>query len=199
MANEAAWKLAAYRNLVRFSELPIEQRLEVTHRYDFYWGFYFISFATFNAAAAFLLVAAFCSVLSFTFYAPLIRQRLWFALFLSSGIGSLILGTIGRKMLFTGVIATRTNVRYHRLYRWVDFAYSFTLGPLSAATTVLLRYVVLFLCSLSSLARLDQPLILPELSALGLDVWEPGFAVGEPTTTYNHAQTLGFSYELWDA
>ena len=27
-----------------------------------------------------------------------------------------------------------------------------------------------------SLARLDQPLILPELSELGLDVWEPGFA-----------------------
>ena len=27
-----------------------------------------------------------------------------------------------------------------------------------------------------SLARLDQPLILPELSELGLDIWEPGFA-----------------------
>ena len=38
------------------------------------------------------------------------------------------------------------------------------------------RYFVLLLCSLSSLARLDQPLILPELSDVGLDVWEPGFA-----------------------
>jgi hypothetical protein len=34
--------------------------------------------------------------------------------------------------------------------------YSFTLGPLSAATTVMLRYVVLLCCSLSSLARLEQ-------------------------------------------
>ena len=81
-----------------------------------------------------------------------------------------------RKLLFTGVISTKTSVRYQRLYRWLDFVYSFTLGPLSAATSVLLRYFVLLCCSLSSLARLDQPLILPELTALGLDVWEPGFA-----------------------
>ena len=43
-------------------------------------------------------------------------------------------------------------------------------------------YVGLVLCApfwmahMHSLARLDQPLILPELSRLGLDVWEPGFA-----------------------
>jgi hypothetical protein len=90
VVNEAAWKLAAYRDLVRFAELPVEKRLAVTNRFDFYWGFYFISFATFNAAAAFLLVAAFCALLSFTFFAPFARQQLWFALILSSGIGSLI-------------------------------------------------------------------------------------------------------------
>ena len=98
------------------------------------------------------------------------------ALFLSSGIGSLLAGTVFRKLLFTGVISTKTSLRYQRLYRWLDFTYSFTLGPLSAATSVLLRYFVLLCCSLSSLARLDQPLILPELTELGLDVWEPGFA-----------------------
>ena len=42
-----------------------------------------------------------------------------------------------RKVLFTGVVATRTTVRYTRLFIWMDFWYSFTLGPVSAATTVL--------------------------------------------------------------
>ena len=96
---------------MRFSKHNVEDRLEITTRYDFYWGFYFISFATFNAAAAFLLVAAFCALLSFTFYAPFVRRQLWFALFLSSGIASLVLSAIGWKVLFTGVVATRTTLR----------------------------------------------------------------------------------------
>ena len=41
-----------------------------------------------------------------------------------------------KKVLFTGVIATRSEIRYQRLYRWFDFFYSFTLGPISAATTI---------------------------------------------------------------
>ena len=43
-----------------------------------------------------------------------------------------------------------------------------------------LRYLALLCCSISSLARLDEPLILPELGRLGLDVWEPGFAACNP-------------------
>lgn len=47
--------------------------------------------------------------------------------------------------------------RYQRFYRWMDFAYSFTLGPLSAATSVLLRYFALLLCSLSRCDRIATP------------------------------------------
>ena len=144
------------------------------------WGFYFISFATFNAAAAFIIVSSFCSLLFFTIFAPILRKQLWVTLFLSSGLGAIIAGSIMRKVLFTGVVATRTTVRYTRLFIWMDFWYSFTLGPVSAATTVLLRYLALLCCSISSLARLDEPLILPELGRLGLDVWEPGFAACNP-------------------
>ena len=68
---------------------------------------------------------------------------------------------------------------------WVAFfsrcqRYRCRQGPVSAATTVLLRYLALLCCSISSLARLDEPLILPELGRLGLDVWEPGFAACNP-------------------
>eukprot|EP01043_Picozoa_sp_COSAG02_P064267 COSAG02_NODE_9342_length_2250_cov_12.869363_1_plen_664_part_00 len=192
LVNEASWKLVAYRDLVRFAKRAAEERVEVTSRFDFYWGFYFISFAAFNAAAAFLLVATFCTLLSFTIYAPLLRQQLWFTLLLSSSLGSLILGAIGRKVLFTGVVSTRNTLRYHRFFRWMDFAYSFTLGPFSAVASVVLRYCLLLLCSLSSLARIDQPLILPELRELGLDVWEPVFAAwGGMLKAHYHADLPG--------
>ena len=39
-------------------------------------GFYFISFATFNAAAAFIIVTAFTSVIFFTIFAPVLRTQL---------------------------------------------------------------------------------------------------------------------------
>ena len=91
------------------------------------WGFYFISFATFNAAAAFIIVSSFCSLLFFTIFAPILRKQLWVTLFLSSGLGAIVAGSIMRKVLFTGVVATRTTVRYTRLFIWMDFWYSFTL------------------------------------------------------------------------
>ena len=98
------------------------------------WGFYFISFATFNAAAAFIIVSSFCSLLFFTIFAPILRKQLWVTLFLSSvrrtiiagiwvaffqscqresrgqGLGAIIAGSIMRKVLFTGVVTIAIEV-----------------------------------------------------------------------------------------
>jgi hypothetical protein len=99
-------------NLHEFARLDPAERARVCAKFDFYWGFYFISFATFNAAASFILVSAFAVALLFTLFAPILRQQLWFALLLSSGLGSIAVGTLVRKLLFTGVIATSSSIRY---------------------------------------------------------------------------------------
>ena len=89
VANEVLWKLAALRTLRRFAQLPPQARVAVCERFDFYWGFYFISFATFNAAASFLVVSAFCVLIFFSFFAPFLRTELWWTLFVSTGVGSM--------------------------------------------------------------------------------------------------------------
>lgn len=124
-----------------------------------YFAFYLIPISAANTLTAFCAVSLAASLLVFSLICAPAREQLWLSWFTWSVFSAIVIDPLLRRVLFTGVVATRHRVIMARAFRTADFVYSFSLGPLFGATLVLLRCLLGLLFALSSLARTDVSLL----------------------------------------
>ncbi|KAJ1629309.1 hypothetical protein T492DRAFT_1012169 [Pavlovales sp. CCMP2436] len=126
-------------------------------------SFYVVPIAVANSTVAFVACSVFASLLAFSLFCDPVREYIWINWVLVS-LTVWFFNWLARRLLYRRLISTPDAIVLPRMFRFSDFVYSLTFGPLFGATLVGWRCLLASLCATSMLARTDISLLPSALS-----------------------------------